>query len=115
VVVSLHGKKPAAGDPAVIVSDGTRLASDENSFSRRLADAIRRRGIPAGSCQADSKLRLCGTVSVQGRASNGAADACRGEAGSASGLFLHLEQDYENIEATIARPVEDALRELFGQ
>lgn len=115
VVVSLHGKKPASVDPAVIVSDGTRRAADENSLSRRLADAIHRRGIPAGSCQADSKLRLCGTVSVQGRASNGAADACRGEAETASGLFLHLEQDYDNIEATIARTVEDALREIFGQ
>lgn len=115
VIVSLHGKKPAADDPAVIVSDGTRRASDENSFSRRLAEAISRRGIPAGSCQADSKLRLCGTVSVQGRASNGAADACLGQAESASGLFLHLEQDYDSIDARIAGPVEDALSELFAQ
>lgn len=115
VVVSLHGKKPGADPVTVIVSDGTRRPGDDSSWSRRLADALARRGITAASCQSRADLRLCGTGSVQGRASNGAADACLGEPPTSSGLFLHVEQDYDKIEAQVAPRLEDALRELFAR
>ena len=39
---------------------------------------------------------LCGTTNAQGRLSNGSPEACRMNAASASGLFLHIEQ-HRNI------------------
>ena len=113
LVISLHGKRPTIGEPSVIVSDGTRTAAPEGSLSRKLAGNIAARGTPTSSCQEPgSSLRLCGTVSVQGRVSNGATDACAEGPLTASGRFLHVEQDYDKI-GTIAPFLERAVVDLL--
>lgn len=111
VAISLHGKRAKAGVPVVVTSDGTRTEGADTTLSRRVASMLTASGISAGSCQEPSStLRLCGMSSVQGRVSNGAVDACRDVPTTASGRFLHIEQDYDRIVADIEQPLLDVLR-----
>jgi hypothetical protein len=92
--ISLHAHADSAGQPDVIVSAGTRddvgLAAPVN----RLRDGLRGAGFAVASCNTatDPAPRLCGESNVQGRASNGAADACLRDATHTSARFLHVEQ-----------------------
>jgi hypothetical protein len=92
--VSLHAHADAAGEPAVTVSEGTRQARAADAPGNHLRDGLRVAGYTAASCNAaaDGTPRLCGESNVQGRASNGAADACLHDASATSGRFLHVEQ-----------------------
>jgi hypothetical protein len=116
VVLSLHGKDPAGREePTVMVSDGTKAEAPPGSASRRLAAALAQRGVAAVSCQAPgAHVRLCGTVSVQGRRSNGA-DACSPAGAEVSGLFLHVEQDYFRIAFELTRPLVESVAEVLGR
>ncbi|MBF5045937.1 hypothetical protein FGE12_26230 [Aggregicoccus sp. 17bor-14] len=94
--LSVHGFV-TGGTEAAVVSDGTRASAAPGALTLRVRDALNHR-LPQGratSCNdpADTAYRpLCATTNVQGRIDNGAADACLQGAGSASGLFLHVEQ-----------------------
>ena len=88
LAISLHEKKPATGEPAVITSDGTRADGDAQSLPRSLARRLGTEGLAAASCQDGGiDLRLCGTVNVQGRVSNGTTEVCAEFAPRASGAL----------------------------
>ena len=93
VAISVHGH---ADDslPEVVLSNGTDKKDSWNSLVNRLRRAVRNRGVNAGSCNfaQDARYSLCGGTNVQGRLSNGAANACIVNGNNVSGLFLHIEQ-----------------------
>jgi hypothetical protein len=110
-VLSLHGMSEAG----LRISDGTLEASGGGDPLDFLAVALAA-AFPSetlASCNDGSGEtlgdHLCGTTSAQGRATNGAADACTEEAPASSGRFLHLEQS----SAVRAQP--EALRDALGE
>lgn len=114
IAVSLHGKREQSDVPLVVLSDGTRTGAADTALSRRVATLLSAVGISSGSCQEpDTTLRLCGTSNVQGRLSNGAANACSDVPTAGSGTFLHVEQDHDKISRTIEQPMVDALRQAL--
>ncbi|AKF11469.1 hypothetical protein [Sandaracinus amylolyticus] len=97
LVVGVHGMSEAG----ISVSDGTSRDTGETSAVARFARALHAR-FPTesittcndfGDPDVPRDARLCGTTDAQGRHLNGAPDACVDAAGSASGRFLHLEQN----------------------
>ncbi len=114
ISLSLHGKRRLPSEPAIIISDGTKLPSGENSLSLRLTKIFKLKGLDASSCQEpNSKLRLCGASSLQGRLSNGVADACAEDANTTTGSFIHLEQEFDRIESEFTPSLISALNEIF--
>jgi hypothetical protein len=92
--VSLHAHLDAAGQPDLTTSVGTREPLGAEAAPNTLRDALRAAGFSASSCNGagDTTSRLCGESNVQGRFSNGVADACHVDATHAGARFLHLEQ-----------------------
>jgi hypothetical protein len=92
--VSLHAHVDAAGQPDLMVSAGTRDDLADAVPVNQLRDQLRAAGFAVASCNsaADPTPRLCGESNVQGRASNGAADACLRDATTTGDRFLHIEQ-----------------------
>jgi hypothetical protein len=100
ISLNLHGNE---SEPvAVTLSDGTRVAGGDTDLVQQLRSALSARigaekvkscNWPPDRLTADN---LCGTTNAQGRLSNGSPEACRRNAASASGLFLHIEQ-HQNI------------------
>lgn len=111
IAVSLHGKRAEAGEPRVIVSNGTTASAPTSSLSRRVAAALGTAGVTAGSCQHPTRsYRLCATTNVQGRISNGSTNACSSSRVTASGTFLHIEQNNGEIGSSISAPLIRVLR-----
>jgi hypothetical protein len=98
ISLNLHGNSSEPVD--VTLSDGTRVAGADTDLVQQLRTALLARSVNVGSCNrpADglTAQNLCGTTNAQGRLSNGSLEACRINATSASGLFLHIEQ-HRNI------------------
>jgi hypothetical protein len=92
--VSLHAHVVSVGEPDLTVSGGTRQRLSTDAPANRLRDGLRVAGFTASSCNsaADPIPRLCGDANVQGRFSNGVADACLQDATQTRGRFLHVEQ-----------------------
>jgi hypothetical protein len=101
VAVSLHAHADAAGEPDVIVSEGTRQSLGADALGNRLRDGVRAAGYVAASCNAaaDPTPRLCGEANVQGRSSNGSTDACLQDASQTAHRFLHVEQSATALSA----------------
>lgn len=93
LVVSVHGFTA----PGASLSDGTNDALAPGSPVATLATALASRFADVTTCNAGAGVptdeRFCGTTNVQGRHINGVADACGASATSASGRFVHLEQN----------------------
>jgi hypothetical protein len=100
--LSLHTHAETTGEPAVMVSAGTRETLDGSAPANRLRDALRAAGFAAVSCNTmtDPPPRLCGESNVQGRLSNGSADACLADAVVAGARFLHVEQGVAALNAS---------------
>ena len=98
ISLNLHGNSSEPVD--VTLSDGTRVAGADTDLVQRLRSALLGRSVNVGSCNWPpdglTAQNLCGTTNAQGRLSNGSPEACRMNAASASGLFLHIEQ-HRNI------------------
>ena len=92
LTVSLHGNA-SASLPEVSISDGTSRAASMNSPVSKMRDALRALNIGTVSCNSPGdNASLCGSTNVQGRASNGALDACLLNAPTSKSTFLHIEQ-----------------------
>jgi hypothetical protein len=94
ISLNLHGNSSEPVD--VTLSDGTRVAGADTDLVQQLRGALKARSVKVGSCNWPldglTAQNLCGTTNAQGRLSNGSPEACRMNAASASGLFLHIEQ-----------------------
>jgi hypothetical protein len=100
ISLNLHGN---SSEPvAVTLSDGTLFAGRRTDLVQQLRRALSARigAEKVKSCNWPpdglTAANLCGTTNAQGRLSNGSPEACRRNAASASGLFLHIEQ-HQNI------------------
>src|SRR5262249_56442219 len=84
----------------VTLADGTRVAGADTDPVQPRRSAVWARSVNVGSCNWPpdglTAQNLCGTTNAQGRLSNGSPEACRMNAASTSGLFLHIEQ-HRNI------------------
>lgn len=100
ISLNLHGNESER--VAVTLSDGTLFAGRRTDLvqqlRRALAARIGRKKVKSCNWPSDglTAANLCGTTNAQGRLSNGSPEACRRNAASASGLFLHIEQ-HQNI------------------
>ena len=101
-VIQIHGfKADVVGEPEFSASDGTDVDNANplylpNDFAddlgQRMALAAGTPARPANSCnRAGDQNFKCGTQSVQGRATNGSANACTIGVSTANGRFMHLE------------------------
>jgi hypothetical protein len=102
VFVQLHGFAQAAGDPDVIMSNGTRSTPINDNVA-----AIRN-----GLLQEDPTLtfkiphidlswtKLTAFVNTQGRYLNNSSDPCVSNATASSGRFVHIEQVYDNLRSS---------------
>jgi hypothetical protein len=94
ISLNLHGNSSEPVD--ITLSDGTRVAGADTDLVQQLRSALLARSVNVGSCNWPpdglTAENLCGTTNAQGRLSNGSPEACRMNAASASGLFLHIEQ-----------------------
>ena len=102
VAASLHQARVTSTDPTIAISDGTRRRAGSRALTTRLSQALAGYDVHADSCnRRDSNLQHCGTTNVQGRASNRAPNVCGSATVTASGLFLHLEQDKDRVLETL--------------
>ena len=104
-------------DPGASVSNGKRDETTSDQPSARLAEALTQE-LPdelVTSCNdygaGNTEDRTCGTSNTQGRHLNNSDDACEQGASSASGRFIHLEQNVSVIEKTDA--ISAAILEVF--
>lgn len=99
--VSLHAHADSVGQPDLTLSAGTRADVAPDALPNLVRDGLRAAGFTASSCNtaSDPAPRLCGESNVQGRASNGAADACLGDAARTGERFLHVEQSATALSA----------------
>lgn len=94
-VLNLHGMSREGISLSNGTTDDTEESSLEARFHEALATQFPDRSVTTcnayGSTGATN--HLCGTTNVQGRQRNGSTDACTQPADTASGYFLHLEQN----------------------
>lgn len=109
VSVSLHGMRDDTDGArtSLIVSSGAHGADPAMTLpATRLRGWLGRLQLAAGtvvSCNLPSDAqygyrRLCGFTNVQGRLANGSADICSASAETATGRFVHLEQDWSVLQ-----------------
>ena len=104
-------------EPGASVSNGKRHETTPDNPSARLTDALTRE-LPdekVTSCNdygaGNAEDRVCGTSNTQGRHLNNSEEACEQGSSSASGRFIHLEQNVSVIEKVDA--ISNAIIETF--
>ena len=105
VFIQPHGFAQGAGDPDLIISNGTRYSPSGTDYAVALRDAF---------ASVDPTLtfkvghidlawtRLLGSTNCQGRLVNGGTDPCAMDASSATGRFVHVEQARTGLRDTPA-------------
>lgn len=95
VIVQLHGFAPETDDPDVILSNGTTIHPSgtdyANDFKTHLANTDETLTFKIGHI--DNWTRLIGRTNTQGRYINGENTPCTNAATTATGRFVHLEQE----------------------
>ncbi len=105
IVIQLHGFTKATSDPYVIMSNGTRAApvSPATDWLTELMNNLEAQdtSLTYKLMHVDTSWdKLAGQTNVQGRYLNSSADPCSSSASSASGRFLHLEQEKDKLRAS---------------
>lgn len=92
-VLSMHGMAASGAS----ISNGTTQSTTAETPSARVALEYAKHFSGVTTCNAfsgvPSRDHLCGTTTSQGRSLNGSANACTSGASSASGRFIHVEQN----------------------
>jgi len=99
--VQLHGFYKRTSDPYVIMSNGTRNHSEKGFISRlRQELKVTDDSLTFKIAHRDTGWnRLLGFTNIQGRLINGSNNPCRSGADSASGRFIHIEQEKSRLRA----------------
>jgi hypothetical protein len=118
LVIQPHGFGQEAGDPDLIISNGTRFSPTGTDYAVAISDAIQvidpSLTTKVGHVDLDW-TRLLGTTNTQGRLLNGSADPCEDAATTATGQFVHVEQARIGLRDTpenwmkLAQAVADAV------
>ncbi len=104
IVIQPHGFSPEAGDPDIIMSNGTRYTPIDD-YAIQLRDNLLLQDATLTFKVAHVDMtwdRLIGRDNTQGRLINGSADPCGTLATSTTGRFIHLEQVYTGLRDTEA-------------
>ncbi len=99
IFIQLHGFAMRDGDPYVIMSNGTRLTPNPD-YLVALRDALHEEDpvLDFKVAHIDTDWnRLVAFNNVQGRYLNGSADACKEDAVTVSGRFIHIEQEKSRL------------------
>lgn len=119
VILQLHGFVREAGDPNIILSNGTDMTPTGTDWVMRLRDELvaQQDTLTFRIAHLDPDwTRFTGTTNVQGRLVNGSPDPCDQAPSSATGRFVHMEQSYDGLrdnEASWER-VGDAVAGAFA-
>jgi len=100
-----HGFAQLAGDPDLIISNGTRYTPSGTDYAVAMRDGFASVDPSLTSKVAHVDLswtRLLGTTNCQGRLVNGGSDPCGTSAYSATGNFVHIEQARPGLRDTPA-------------
>ena len=95
LAIQPHGFAQQSGDPALIISNGTRYTPSGTDYAVAIRDAIQAidPSLTAKVPHIDLDwTRLMGSWNTQGRLMNGSSDPCEDSASSATGQFVHIEQ-----------------------
>lgn len=118
VVVQLHGFGKDAGDPDVIMGNGTASAPTGTDFLLQVRNAllVKDSTLTFKVAHVDTAwTTLTGTTNTQGKLVNGSAGPCSTKPSSANGRFLHIEQAYAKLRDTKAnwQKMANALASVF--
>ncbi len=102
IFIQCHGYTPRAGDPDLIISNGSLFTPAGTDYLPTLRDNLLGQDptLTFKIAHLDSWSYYSGRTNVQGRLINGSPDPCETYATSASGNFIHLEQDYSGLRDT---------------
>ena len=99
VIIQPHGFSKDAGDPDLILSNGTRDIPSPDylvSLQDNLTALDNTLTFKVGHIDLEWS-RLLGTTNMQGRYINGVASPCSTSASTTTGRFLHVEQAYSKL------------------
>ena len=103
VFIQLHGFGKRSTDPYVIMSNGTKHTPSGVDFAIQLKDALVATDnvltFKIGHLD-ESWTRLLGATNVQGRMINNSDTPCSNAANTATGQFIHLEQERGRLRDT---------------
>ncbi|MFZ4619909.1 MAG: T9SS type A sorting domain-containing protein [Bacteroidota bacterium] len=118
VVVQLHGFGKSAGDPDLIMGNGTAAAPAGPDHVTALKNALLMidPSLTFKIAHVDTAWTdLTGTTNTQGRLVNNSANPCSVKPAAANGRFLHIEQAYSGLRDTKTswKKMSDALGTVF--
>jgi hypothetical protein len=119
VFVQLHGFAKLAGDPYVIMSNGTRLAPDPDYISLLMQELFNTdNSLTFKIAHIDLDWsRLIAFSNVQGRFINNSDNPCTENATTCTGRFIHIEQEKSKLRenATGWLKMSEALSKTFPE
>lgn len=117
VFVQLHGFTKLASDPYVILSNGTDQMPSGTDYAVELKNALSNEDatLTFQIAHIDNWTRLVGFTNTQGRYINQSANVCNLSATSATGRFVHVEQEKTKLrdDATGWEKLHQALNSVF--
>ncbi len=118
VVVQLHGFGKGAGDPDLIMGNGTASKPTGPDYLTALKNALSAidTSFTFKIAHIDTAwTELTGTTNTQGRLVNNSINPCATKPAAANGRFLHIEQAYAGLRDTKAswKKISDALAAVF--
>lgn len=105
IIVQPHGFSQGAGDPDLVISNGTTSLPGGTDYAVAVATAIEAIDgtLDARVVHRDvTPSSLWATTNTQGRLLNGSGDPCGTQASSATGRFIHVEQARVGLRDTPA-------------
>ena len=102
IFIQPHGFTKEAGDPDLIMSNGTMFAPTGTDYLPTLRDNLLGQdpNLTFKIAHLDGWSYYAGRTNTQGRLINGSADPCDEYATSSTGNFIHLEQTYSGLRDT---------------
>ncbi|MBP6673431.1 MAG: T9SS type A sorting domain-containing protein [Bacteroidetes bacterium] len=118
VVIQLHGFGKSAGDPDLIMGNGTvsKPTGKDHLTELKIALSSIDTSLTFKIAHIDTTwTELTGTTNTQGRLVNNSLNPCAVKPASANGRFLHLEQAYAGLRDTKVnwKKMSDALAAVF--
>lgn len=117
VFVQLHGFTKLGSDPYVILSNGSDQVPSGTDYAVQLKDALFNEdsSLTFKIAHVDAWTRLVGFTNTQGRLINQSANICNSSATSATGRFIHVEQEKSKLrqDATGWQKMYQALNTVF--
>ncbi len=119
IVIQLHGFTKGTGDPFVIMSNGTRNTPSSDWITELMNNLeVQDTSLTYELMHVNTSwTKLAGLTNVQGRYLNNSGSPCSSSASTASGRFLHLEQEKTKLRDNITGwdKMANAIIATFGE